>query len=310
MEQFNPEATNYLNNLKRVEKIANDIDSYDTPILLFPHHAELVFTLNSTVETRGLGRLDLECKDLLTHIKILDPLNVEYLETNVLMPRTYAESLSPIPHHISIQAIVFSRVNKQSLDQVFKLLQDTEYNKTNNDRIWVEDNDPASVMKPGEVIIVMNRRVGGWDGNQDRPVIELLGGGGHLPTIWDKNERRFVQMDPVNAIIKEIKEELRYSLSPDDVKIIGGFQNDVSNELVILCLVFVPFGNILDIQRGALNNLDQNTDGIYLGTLKGVLKRYLENAETYAGGEKAKTSNFPSRPELMNRVYAYLKIDG
>jgi hypothetical protein len=79
--------------------------------------------------------------------------------------------------------------------------------------------------------------------------------------------------------------------------------------MVILCCVFVPFHKIVDLQRGALNNTEQNTDGIYLGTLKRVLSLYSENAESYAGGEKAKTTNFPSHPELLNRIFDRLEID-
>ncbi len=309
MDQVNLAATDYLNKLERITSVTNGVGRFEKPVLLFPPVSSLVYTSTDLIKTQGLGTLDLECKDLLSHILIIDPLNVKYLQTNVLMPRTYAESLSPIPHHISIQAIVFSRLNGQNIDRVFRLLEETEYNKTENDRIWVENNSPRNILKPGEVVIIMNRRVGGWDGERDRPVIELLGGGGHLPTIWDESRKEFVQMEPVEAVIKEFREELGYSLSPENINIIGGFHNDISNELVILCSVSVPCSDIVNIQKGALNNLSQNTDGIYLGTLKGVLKLYLENADAYAGGEKAKASNFPSRPELMKRVYATVGVD-
>jgi hypothetical protein len=265
--------------------------------------------MDGLIKTHGLGSLDLERKDLLTHIIITDPLNVDYVKTNILMPRTYAESLNPIPHHVSIQSIVLSRVVEEGIDKVQNLIDHTDYHKTAYDKIWVEDTNPRKVLKLGEVVIIMNRRTGGWDGSPQRPVIELLGGGGHLPTVWDKDKRNYCQMDPIVSIIKEFKEELKYPLSPNGVDIIGGFHNFISNEMVILCCVFVPFHKIVDLQRGALNNTEQNTDGIYLGTLKRVLSLYSENAESYAGGEKAKTTNFPSHPELLNRIFDRLEID-
>jgi hypothetical protein len=309
MERINRKATNYLNQLKRIENISNGSDSSNFPTLLFPQNADLFYTMDGVIKTKGLGVLDVDRKDLLTHIKILDPLNVSYVQTQTLMPRTYAESLDPIPHHISTQAIVLCRVFEQGKDQVLDLLMHTDYHKTSYDKIWVEDSNPGNILKPGEVLIIMNRRIGGWDGNPERPVIELLGGGGHLPTVWSRDKLNYCQMDPVESIVKEFKEELKYSLSPKNVDIIGGFHNFISNELVILCCVFVPFQKIVAIQQGALNNTDQNTDGIYLGTLRGVLKLYSENAESYAGGEKAKEANFPSKPELLRRIYNRLEID-
>lgn len=309
MERINREATDYLNKLKRLENIDVGNNSYDSSTLLFPQNADIFYTMDGLIKTHGLGALDSERKDLLTYIIITDPLNVDYVKTKILMPRTYAESLDPIPHHVSIQSIVLSRVVEEGIDQVQNLLHHTDYRKTAYDNIWVENSNPQKALIPGEVLIIMNRRTGGWDGSPERPVIELLGGGGHLPTVWDKDKRNYFQMDPIEAIIKEFKEELKYPLSPDRVDIIGGFHNYISNELVILCCVFVPFHKIVDLQRGALNNTEQNTDGIYLGTLKGVLSLYSENASSYAGGEKAKVANFPSHPVLLKRIRDRLEID-
>jgi hypothetical protein len=309
MGNIHQEATQYLHQLNRIEQITENGDSPNYQTLLFPRHADLFYTTDGVIQTKGLGALDSDRKDLLTRIKIIDALNGDFETTHTLMPRTYAESLNPIPHHVSIQAIVLSRVVQDGFDQVQNLLSQTYYRKTVYDKVWVEDNHPQKALKPGEILIIMNRRTGGWDGSPDRPVIELLGGGGHLPTVWNHEKKMFCQMDPIDSIIKEFNEELKYPLSSKSVHLIGGFHNFISNELVILCCVFVPFQKIIDIQKGALNNTDQNTDGIYLGTLKGVLKLYAENAEPYAGGEKAKAANFPSHPMLLKRIRDQIKID-
>jgi hypothetical protein len=305
----NDRATRYLNGLRRIEKIPDKELSFDDHVLLFPEHADLFYTSNHVIVTSGLGKeSDSKQQDLLTHIEIRDPLNADYAETKILMPRIYAESLNPIPYHISVQAIVYSQVTEQDKNKVLEMISHTDYNKTSYDKMWIENNDPNENLRPGQPVVLMNRRIGGWDGSPDRPVIELLGSGGHLPTIWNDGMQTFQQMDPIDAVIGEFHQELGHSLSPSDVDIIGGFHNLTTNELVVLCSALVPFPKIVDIQNGALGNFKENIDGIYLGTFKGTMALYLENAEPYAGGEKTKMSNFPSQPELMKRIYRKLGI--
>ena len=38
-------------------------------------------------------------------------------------------------------------------------------------------------VRSGDRIFIFNRRVGGWDGSPERPVVEFLGAGGHVPSI-------------------------------------------------------------------------------------------------------------------------------
>jgi len=311
MTKVNERATKYLKTLPRIEKISDEDSLPEKNVLLFPKDAELFYTNDDVIITNGLGEeLDSKQQDLLTFIKITDPLNVRYEETTLLMPKTYAESLDPIPHHISVQAIILSRVTEECKEDVLELIKKTNYNKTPYDRIWIEDTNPVEKLETGKIIFIMNRRVGGWDGSPHRPVIELFGGGGHLPTIWNEKLKKFKQMDPVDAVIKEFREELRYSLAYNEVDILGGFHNLSSNELVILCSVLVPFSKIVEIQKGALDNFQEHTNGIYLGTFRETMKLYLENAEPYAGGEKTKGSNFPSQPILMERILNRLESMG
>ena len=300
-EEINITATKYLNALKRIPLITeNQPDDYT---LLCPHWVDVAYTRNDTIRTKGLDSLDNYRKDLLTYIQIQDALNIDYFESKILMPRTYAESLQPIACHISVQVIVLSYVTSEGIRALSQMVNSAIYGRTHYDKLWVEENEPAEILRGGEVLIVMNRRVGGWDGTPDKPVIELLGGGGHLSTIWDAGSKRFIPMKPADVAIKELDEELRYKVRPEQIDIVGGFHNETSNELVILCTAFVPFGEVIDIQRRSLNNFEENTDGIYLGRFSKVMELYRRDPSPYAGGKETKPSNFPSQPKLMNRIY-------
>lgn len=299
------QASEYLKKLPRIEKI-DETYSNSKEVLLFPYHAYLRYE-DDRIVTSGLGKLDDKKSDLLTAIQIEDALNLNFKKNNILMPRTYAESLKPIPQHISVQAVVLSRVIEEGKDDVLRMIQNEHYGKTYYDKIWIENNEPSKKIQAGELLLVMNRRTGGWDGSQERPVIELLGGGGHLATIWQQDG--FQQMNPVDGIIKEFQEELGFSLSSEDVDVIGGFHNQTSNELVILCGVFISFNKIVDIQHSARQNFKECIDGLYLGTFRGTMRMYLEeNASPFAGGEKTKPSNFPSQHGLMQRMEKKLAL--
>jgi hypothetical protein len=300
-EDINIEATEYLNALKRIPFVTENLP--DDYTLLCPHWVDIAYTYSDTIRTKGLDKLDNDRKDLLTYIQIQDALNIDYRESKILMPRTYAESLKPIASHISVQVVVLSYVTSEGINTLARMVNSTIYGRTPYDRLWIEKNEPAEVLRGGEVLIVMNRRVGGWDGRPDKPVIELLGGGGHLSTIWDADSKRFTMMEPAAVATKELDEELRYKVRPDQIDIIGGFHNKTSNELVILCAVFVPFSEVVHIQHRSLKNFEENTAGIYLGRFYKVMELYRIDPRPYAGGERTEPSNFPSQPKLMNRIY-------
>ena len=87
---MNIEATMAIRSLKRI--MQNGIN-YQTnlgkQVLLLPSDVDIVIDDNQQVETKGLGALDNKKKDLLTHIRIIEPLHLIYENTNVIMPRTY-----------------------------------------------------------------------------------------------------------------------------------------------------------------------------------------------------------------------------
>lgn len=295
---INNNGTKKINALPRMESIQEALTMKED-VLLLPANVDITMDDNFKVHTQGLGeKLDGKVRDLLRVVEITDSENVKYNMTNVLSPRTYAESLNPIPQHVSIQCILLSRVEEDDIHDIISLIENTSYGRTDYDNIWVLPTVPYKDIKAGSILYIMNRRVGGWDGSIERPVIELLGAGGHIGV--DEN---LCMIDPVDTVITEIKEEMGLKIDKSEIKIFGGFHNEVSSELVILCGAFLPSSKLKDIQEHALENYEQDTDGIYLGFLQDVISLYLKNATAFAGGEKAKPSNFPSQTKLMKQVY-------
>lgn len=302
---MNIKATNTLKKLNRINPTETNKD-YDDFVLLFPDNAEIEYLSNSTIKTAGLGeKIDNRQKDLLQMIEIINPLELDYKKKNILMPRTYAESLSPIPQHISVQAIILSKIKEKDIKNIIDLVQNTNYGRTEYDKIWIEDNSPEDLINKDTILYIMNRRVGGWDGSYDRPVIELLGAGGHLPVVFEGNS--FFSSIPKQSIEREIREEIGITIKETEIDLVGGFHNKVSNELVMLCVIYIDSSEIINIQKKSINNIQEDTDGIYIGRFREVINMYLQNASPFAGGESAKESNFPNQFALMNRVFDYLR---
>lgn len=298
---YNEVATDKLNSLKRIgfEQIG---DSYDEDVLLYTDGIKLLYKEDKIYQEDGK-----KLKDLLRVIKITDPLNIQYESTNILSPRVYAEKQIGIPQHISVQSLFFHRLSKENLEHLKNIILSTEYNKTVYDNMWIGYQRVIDSLKDNDLIYLMNRRVGGWDGSLERPVIELLCGGGHLPTIWDEETKLFKTLDPKELLIKEVSEELGISILPEKILELGGFHNEVSNELVILCALFVDYNELIDMINNSKGNTDENIDGIYMGIFDDVMKLYDLNPSFFAGGEKAKSSNFPSNPKLMKKIENILK---
>lgn len=300
-------ATKVLQNLKRITfEELSQVDILHEQRLLLPLGVDLELNENNQVITHGLGVLDGKQKDLLSYIKIINPLNLEYVDMGVLMPRTYAESLYPIPEHISVQCLIFSIIDSDTASFINEKNKSKIYGKTSYDKFIISTMTDKA-FKKGDVVYVMNRRVGGWDGSIDRPVIELLGAGGHLATYWDETINKFVSANFIENLQREFCEELKISISKENFSVFGGFHNKKSNELVVLCGAFINGVDIKSIFENTQNNIDEDIAGIYIGDFDEIISMYLMDAEPFAGGNKAKATNFPSQPDLMAKVSQYIQ---
>ena len=305
---MNIEATMAIRSLKRI--MQNGIN-YQTnlgkQVLLLPSDVDIVIDDNQQVETKGLGALDNKKKDLLTHIRIIEPLHLIYENTNVIMPRTYAESLTPIPEHMSVQCLIFANIDHDTANFINETNKNNPYGRVEYDRFVISRNKNIRV-NAGDILYIMNRRVGGWDGSIDHPVIELLGAGGHLATYYDSESVSFKPVDYLANLQREFREELKIDVNKGNLAIFGGFHNRKSNELVVLCGVFINGAEVKSIFENTRNNIKENLAGIYVGYFDEVISMYLEDANSFAGGHAALPTNFPSQEALMKKVAAYLNI--
>ncbi len=305
---MNIEATMAIRSLKRI--MQNGIN-YQTnlgkQVLLLPSDVDIVIDDNQQVETKGLGALDNKKKDLLTHIRIIEPLHLIYENTNVIMPRTYAESLTPIPEHMSVQCLIFANIDHDTANFINETNKNNPYGRVEYDRFVISRNKNIRV-NAGDILYIMNRRVGGWDGSIDHPVIELLGAGGHLATYYDSESGSFKPVDYLANLQREFREELKIDVNKENLAIFGGFHNRESNELVVLCGVFINGAEVKSIFENTRNNIKENLAGIYVGYFDEVISMYLEDANSFAGGHAALPTNFPSQEALMKKVAAYLNI--
>lgn len=305
----NKNATDFLRELPRIKSITDDIlINKSKKHLCLPDNVTIQYMNDDYVKVKGLSeKLDnKKNQDLLTHIKIEDALNVKYKKTNVYVPKVYAESLDPIIQHMTVQAIVISKVDN-SINELIEMIENNCYGKTEYDNIWIGNKAKYEKLEINDLLYIMNRRVGGWDGSLERPVIELLGAGGHLPTIWIEEKNIFQEMDIGECLVKEFEEEIKYKLSESNINKIGGFHNKLTNELVVLCIVVIPCKEIIEIYKNSLNNINENIDGIYLGLFDDVMDFYDRNSDYFAGGYDAKPFNFPNQKDLMRRIHEFLE---
>ena len=107
------------------------------------------------------------------------------------------------------------------------------------DCFWLHCSKSTSELNTNDVICIFNRRISGWDGSLDRPVIELLGAGGHLQSVWEPQNKQFVSRSVISNLQKEFSEEIGIKLTAKDVNIIGGFINSKTYELVILANIII-----------------------------------------------------------------------
>lgn len=277
------------------------------PVVMFlPEGVDIEFDDESQkVKTNGLGPLDKYKKDLIEIVVIENVLDARYTGLGVYMPRTLAEGLPVIPTHVTAQAVFFTVAEANTGVDIRRLKDRFVYDIVQHDQLWIEPVPPESISE-GEILIVMNRRVGGWDGSVSSPVIELLCAGGHVPVYWDNETNNFKSALPQEALTREIKEEVGLQEKDFDLIFLGGFHNSVTSELVVLYGAFVDWQIVMKMQANSYGNLSENIHGLYIGSFDSVIRRYTDDARSFAGGERAKATNFPLQAELMTRVNTIL----
>jgi len=295
-------AQKYLGEMPRIHNF-NEQYNYDCDVFLLPAGIDFNYNTECMIEVYGINdKIDGRPHDLVQIIKIIDALNIKYEKTNVLTPLLYAEYLPDILWHITTQGILFTRVSNQTIKWIKETNKTAPYNKHSFDKFWLPCCRPIEDIREGDVLCIFNRRVSGWDGSPERPVVELLGAGGHLPTVWQPTLGQFKALSIEENLMKEVHEELGLTISTDDISIFGGYSNTVTHELVILAGIIVDDFYLPTIQKYAVQNIDKDTHGIYMGKFEDVIHYYKENPTPFAGGAKAAPTNFPNNEALMKRV--------
>lgn len=305
------EATEYLNSLNRIDSI-DEAKNYSEDVLLLPKNIEIIVDTDSNIITSGLDKeKKIKAKDLLRIIQIEDSKTIKYTETNVFSPSVYVHSLPEKPWHITTQAFLVTRIGADIKEYIKQeeLRQQNYYRKHEMDYFWLTCSKPLDLVTSNDLVCIFNRRVSGWDGAIDRPVIELLGAGGHLQAIWDDTAKCFKNRSFESNLKKEFSEEIGLSIKEDDMKCIGGFTNSTTQELVVFYCIFIEPTMIPAIQLCALNNIAEDTDGIYLGTFSETIDYYRKRPQYFAGGEKAAKTNFPNNSYIVGRICDLFHVD-
>lgn len=296
--RINKKAMIELEKLKRVNTSENENEESGLK-LLAPSDMKLIYQSDNKIELLWEDK-KYPKKELIQMIKIIDEEKGEFEYIPVVSPRAYAESLESIPLHISTQGLFFSELDDEIIRKMMDMEKQGNYNKHIMDRIWLPINNEEP--KSGDIIYIMNRRVGGWDGTHERPVVELLGAGGHVPCVWNEIENKFQSIDNTKNLQKEIAEEMKIYIGEEKFVLIGGFHNVFSNELVLVYGINVSKECLKKILERTQNNFKENTDGIYIGKFYDVMEAYKKDATYFAGGEKAKKYNFPMNQNIMKRI--------
>lgn len=302
--KINKEATQYLKKLKRVSTV-EEASQYDEDVLLLPENVDILVYENSNVKTIGIDKSrDIKVKDLLRIIQVDDAQRMHYKELNVLSPSVYVHSLSEKPWHITTQGFLVTKISKKIRIYIEEECKRSEkhYNKHEMDKFWLPCSKPLEHISDDDLVCIFNRRISGWDGSIERPVVELLGAGGHLQAIWDAKKCIFKNRSFDDNLMKEFDEEIGLELSDNDIKCIGGFKNDKTQEMVVFSCVYIDDQKIPEIQRYALDNLDEDTDGIYLGSFQETMKYYRNSPSFFAGGNQAASTNFPNNDFIITGI--------
>ena len=78
--------------------------------------------------------------------------------------------------------------------------------------------------------------------------------------------------------------------------------------MVIFSCIYIEPEKIPEIQKYAINNLEESTDGIYMGTFKETIEYYKKNPVYFAGGIAAAKTNFPNNEDIMKKIYLQFSI--
>ena len=218
-------ANEYLHNIPQISRVEEAEKYVGRDVLLFSDNASFTFRSDNLVETNGLGeKWDKKIRDLIRVIKIENAIDIKYEKTNILTPLMFAESSSDIPWHLNTQGILFTKVSQKTIEWIKSEIKANRYGKHEFDKFWLPFCKNIDEVKEGDVLCIFNRRVAGWDGSHERPVIELLGAGGHLPTIWDSEKECFRELEFKENFQKEFTEELGGKIDKKDIVIFGGYQ--------------------------------------------------------------------------------------
>lgn len=300
----------YLEGLPRIYEYTAH-QGHNGDVFLLPRDVDYNYNRDNLIETYGLDeKIEGKPHDLVRIIEVKDALAIRYNATNVLTPLLYAEYLPDILWHLNTQGILFTKVSAKTIEWVKQTDVATEYGKHTFDKFWLPCCGPVDSIQEGDVLCIFNRRVSGWDGSFERPVVELLGAGGHLPTIWDAERACFRALTVEENLAKETQEELGLFIDEKDITIFGGYCNYITHELVILAGIILDESYLPKIQAYAINNNDEDVQGIYMGKFEDVIQYYRKNPEPFAGGAKAAPTNFPNNKELMDRVRAHFQHNG
>ena len=304
------EAKAYLESLPRIHRYEEHTD-YPGVVYLLPEEIDYEVNEDSTIAAPALSEGSVrKSGDLIRVIVPEDPLKMRYETTNVLTPLMYAESLEDILWHMTTQAIVYTRLTPPLREWIVRSQRRLRYGRHSMDSLWLPCSRPLRDVRDGEYICVHSRRVGGWDGSPERPVIDLLGTGGHLPCVWDPEKKTFRVLSFHENLRKEAMEELGLSVDPESIHLFGGYKNEVTHELVVLAGIEITPRSVPEIETYAVRNTDPDSMGLYLGTFQEVMAFYRRNPEYFAGGKLAAPTNFPFQPELMRVVEGYFANRG
>ncbi len=300
-------ATMYINSLPRIQSVRQK-EQYCGDVLLLPLEAVVRIDNASNALLSGVCDLnDSKAKDILRIIELHNADNLQYTETAILSPSIYVHSLTDKPWHITTQCIIITHLSQNGADWV--MAEDERmrihYGKHEMDHFWLPCSRVLHQITETDPIYVLNRRISGWDGSTDRPVVELLGAGGHLQAVW--NGETFVSRDLKDNLKKEFAEEVGLDIDKDDIQCVGGFANNKTHELVVLFCTFINELQLPKMQQHALKNLEEDTDGLYLGVFEDVIKQYKKNPQFFAGGYNAAPTNFPNNDQLMKKCFSMLK---
>ena len=300
------DATAYINSLPRIQNIGQE-KQHPGDVLLLPADVVLQIDNNSNAILSGFSdACDPNAKDILRVIELHDAINLHYTETSIISPSMYVHSVDDKPWHITTQCIIVTHLSKDGMAWVAEENNhlDSYYSKHEMDHFWLPCSRPLSAITESDVIYILNRRVSGWDGSPERPVIELLGAGGHLQAIWNGN--KFVSRDLKDNLKKEFSEEIGLDVREDDIQCIGGFENKKTHELVVLFCVLIDERKLPEIHQHALGNVGEDTDGLYLGVFSDVIDQYRTDPLYFAGGCDAAPTNFPNNSPLMQKCLAMI----